>query len=73
MRSDCDGEAAKQIYSIACVSHESAALDECAKGVHRGQSPFRNQSDPRSPIGDMLTLIGIRSASARTKALAYAF
>src|SRR5262249_9078138 len=35
--SDCDGEAAK--HSIVCISHQSAALGECAKGVNRGQSP----------------------------------
>ena len=34
--------------------------------------PFPNQSDQRGPIGEMLTLIGTRDASARSKALAYA-
>jgi hypothetical protein len=55
---DWEGEAAIQIHNIVCVTLQSAALDECAIGVHRGQPPFRNQSDQFGPIAEMLTFIG---------------
>ena len=32
---DREGEAAILIHNIVCVTHQSAALDEYANGIHR--------------------------------------
>ena len=43
------------IHNIVCVTHQSAALDDTRTGYIAGQSPFRNQSDQRDPIGVMFS------------------
>jgi hypothetical protein len=50
---DRKGEAAILIPNIVCVTHQSAALDEYANGIHRWA--VRNQSDQRDPIGVMFS------------------